>query len=75
MATKFELAQYLVNIHTLMQAQTASVHSIPSTTLADDYNRTWDILKDTITKENEDETRNRNNDPKRDKAGTDSASD
>lgn len=58
--TKYELAGYLVNLHTLMDAQQATGAN-PSTLLADDYRKHWDLLKSTITKENEDETRNRNN--------------
>jgi hypothetical protein len=50
---KAALAQYLVNLHTLMDAQSHVGGSIPSTTLADEYNRTWDSLKETIKKEND----------------------
>lgn len=57
--TKCELAAYLVNLHTLMDAQRATGAN-PSTLLADDYRKHWDLLKTTITKENEDEARNRN---------------
>jgi hypothetical protein len=35
-----ELAQYLVNLHTLMAAQT-----VTSSWLADEYQRVWDELK------------------------------
>lgn len=56
---KGEIAQYLVNLHTLMNAQQATGAN-PSTLLADDYRKNWDLLKSTITKENENEARNRN---------------
>lgn len=57
---KQDLAQYLVNLHTLMDAQKA-IGANPSTIFADEYQKVWDLLKSTITKENEDEARNRNN--------------
>lgn len=57
---KGELAEYLVNLHTLMDAQRAT-GSNPSTIFADEYQKHWDLLKYIITKENEDETKNRNN--------------
>lgn len=57
---KSELAGYLINLHNLMDAQQATGLN-PSTLLADEYRKHWDILKSTITKENEDEARNRNN--------------
>lgn len=47
---KQDLAMYLVNLHTLLQAQTASVHN-PSNTLANEYNLHWEILKETIDNE------------------------
>lgn len=49
--TKVELASYLVSLHTLLEAQSKGQHSIPSTTLADEYNRTWDQLKQEIANE------------------------
>lgn len=55
---KLELSAYLVNLHTLMQAQTASV-SMASQTLAAEYDKHWGLLKDAIAKENEDEARKR----------------
>lgn len=60
MPTKFELAEYLVNLHNLLTAQDQAGGLTKSTTLLDEYNTNWDLLKETITKENEDETRNRN---------------
>lgn len=44
---KAELAQYLVNLHILLQAQTANVHPA-SKTLADEYDRVWLQLKEAI---------------------------
>lgn len=52
--TKAELAEYLVNIKTLMEAQQAGPHSIPSTVLAAEYNRGWGQLKEFINKEQDD---------------------
>lgn len=57
--TKYEIASYLVSLHTLLEAQSKGAHSIPSTTLAAEYERNWSLLKDIITKENDDETRKR----------------
>lgn len=47
---KQDLAMYLVNLHTLMQAQTSNV-SLASTTLTEEYNRCWDQLKEVIKNE------------------------
>lgn len=47
---KYELAQYLVNLHTLLQAQTSSVHNA-SATLVAEYERCWDQLKENINDE------------------------
>lgn len=47
---KVELADYLVNLHTLMQAQTSNV-SNASATLAEEYERCWGQLKETIQDE------------------------
>lgn len=49
---KAEIASYLVSLHTLMEAQSKGSHSIPSIVLADEYEKHWALLKDTITKEN-----------------------
>lgn len=54
---KAEIAQYLVNLNTLLSAQTATGTAIPSTVLAAEYNKHWTMLKDSITMENDDETR------------------
>lgn len=76
--TKFEIAGYLVNLHTLLEAQSKGVVSIPSTVLADEYNKHWDLLKATITKENDNESKVNRNDsyldegranPSRDQSG------
>lgn len=55
---KGELASYLVSLHTLLEAQSKGVHSIPSAVLAAEYNRSWDQLKELVNKEQENETRN-----------------
>lgn len=54
--TKSEIASYLVSLHTLLDAQTKGIHP-PSTSLAVEYEKHWALLKETIQKENEDETR------------------
>lgn len=59
MASKYEVAGYLVALHTLIEAQFKSSHSIPSRVLADEYEREWTNLKSIITQEQENETRNR----------------
>jgi hypothetical protein len=56
MPTKFELAEYLVNLNTLLEAQ-ASTGITKSSVIAEEYDRVWDELKSTITKEQTDETR------------------
>lgn len=48
---KSELASYLVSLHTLMEAQSKAAGSIPSTTLAAEYERCWKQLKEKITDE------------------------
>lgn len=53
MPDKFQIASYLVNLHTLLEAQSKGVVSIPSTTLGDEYEKYWSQLKSIITKENE----------------------
>lgn len=60
MSSKFELAEYLINLHNLLQAQEAVGAVQKSTTLADEYEKNWSLLKSIITKENEDEARRRN---------------
>lgn len=54
---KQDLAQYLVNLHTLMTAQSQGQHSMVSNTLAQEYERVWGELKETIKKEQENEAR------------------
>lgn len=68
--TKLEIASYLCNLLTLMEAQdTSGVHN-RSAVLADEYNKHWALLKSTIQKENDDEARRSNKLPIRvDKAG------
>lgn len=51
---KSELASYLVSLHTLIEAQMKSAHSIVSPTLGQEYERCWVQLKEAI----QDETRN-----------------
>lgn len=53
---KADLANYLVNLHFLMDAQRANGQDV-STTIGDEYRRGWETLKQTITKEQSDETR------------------
>lgn len=53
---KTELAGYLINLHSLMEAQKGS-NAMSSTVLADEYEKHWNLLKAVITKENERETR------------------
>lgn len=55
---KAELATYLVNLHTLMQAQTASSHALASSVLAKEYEKHWGLLKETITNEEKDDEGN-----------------
>jgi hypothetical protein len=52
---KADLASYLVSLHTLLDAQSKGAHAIPSTTLAEEYNRTWGQLKELIAKERNNE--------------------
>lgn len=56
MPSKYELAMYLVNLHTLMEAQ-AITGGLKSSTIAEEYDRSWALLKDTINKETANETR------------------
>lgn len=59
MGSKYELAQYLTNLHTLLSAQDQAGGLSKSQVLLDEYNRSWGQLKDAIAKENENETRKR----------------
>lgn len=52
---KHEIAGYLSSLHSLLMAQTMGQHSLPNTVLATEYEKYWDLLKDAIEKENEDE--------------------
>lgn len=54
---KFELAAYLVNLHTLMDAQFANPVADVSQTLAAEYEKHWGLLKEAIAKENGHEAR------------------
>ena len=50
---KEDIAMYLVNLCTLMQAQQANA-IIPSATLAKEYEKQWGLLKEAINKESDD---------------------
>lgn len=54
---KDEIASYLVNLHTLMDAQFANPIADVSQTLAAEYTKHWGLLKEAIAKENENEAR------------------
>lgn len=49
--TKVELAQYLVNLHTLLDAQSKGATAIPSTVLSEEYERNWSLLKQEIDRD------------------------
>lgn len=70
MPTKYEIAEYLVNLHTLLDAQQRTV-TLPSTTIAEEYNRQWAVLKDLINQEQSNETRSVDQPPGRSEAGAD----
>lgn len=53
--TKSELASYLVSLHTLLEAQSKGMTSVPSTTLAAEYEKHWALLKQAIEEEKDDE--------------------
>lgn len=56
---KQETVSYLTGLLTLMEAQdTSGVHN-RSQALGDEYNKHWDLLKDLIRKDNENEARKR----------------
>jgi len=67
---KAELASYLLSIHGLIEAQTKGSHSVASSVLGNEYEKHWELLKDAIRKDNEDEARNREQQPKRDESRT-----
>lgn len=71
MASKYDIAQYLVNLHSLLQAQDQVGGVLKSTTLVNEYNSQWDVLKEAINKENDDEARNSEQQSGRSEAGTD----
>lgn len=53
---KAEIAFYLVNLHTLMEAQD-DVGLNKSALLADEYNKHWGLLRTAIEKDNHDESK------------------
>lgn len=55
--TKAEIASYLVNLHTLLEAQTKGQRSIATPALGEEYEKHWELLKEAIAKEKEDEAR------------------
>lgn len=52
---KVEIAGYLVNLHTLLEAQSKGQTSVPSSVLAAEYEKHWGLLKEAIAKENADD--------------------
>lgn len=54
---KYQTAEYLANLHTLLTAQESAGGTEKSRTLSAEYDKHWGILKDQINKENEHETR------------------
>lgn len=54
--SKAELAQYLVNLNTLLAAQSSAAHSVPSAVLSAEYDRNWALLKQEIENEERNET-------------------
>lgn len=77
MAIKHEIAEYLVHLHTLMEAQD-STGLLKSNLLADEYNKHWALLRTEIEKENDNEPKEYRNDrdlhegrayPSRDQSG------
>lgn len=52
--SKAELAQYLVNLNTLLAAQSSAAHSVPSAVLSAEYDRNWALLKQEIEKDERD---------------------
>ncbi len=67
--TKAEIASYLVSLHTLLEAQSKGVQSVPSVKLADEYEKHWGLLKKAI-EESADEARPSDKRPERlDEAG------
>lgn len=64
---KYDLAQYLVNLQTLLESQERTGLE-KSTSIAEEYNSSWGKLKDAIKQEKEDETRFRDESRGRPKA-------
>lgn len=56
-AEKAEITSYLVGLHTLLEAQSKGVTSVPSAILAKEYEKHWGLLKEMIAKEKDDESR------------------
>jgi hypothetical protein len=54
---KADIASYLVSLHTLLEAQSKGQTSIPSRTLAEEYERQWGKLKRCIEEEQANERR------------------
>lgn len=71
---KAETAEYLVNLHTLMDAQEATGGGSKSKVLLQEYHREWESLKNLINEE-QDETRNSQLKLGLAETGTDSKSD
>jgi len=64
---KYALAQYLVNLHTLLSAQASGAHSVPSAVLSEEYNKSWALLKEKL----QDETRTEHKQSGRPETGAD----
>ena len=47
--TRAEMAEYLVNLHTLLQAQESAGGIKKSQALLDEYNTVWDAFKTELT--------------------------
>lgn len=56
MATKYELANYLSSLHSLMEGQDKN-GLLKSTLLGDEYTKHWGLLKQAITEDNEHDAR------------------
>lgn len=68
---KADTASYLVSLHTLIEAQSKGAYSLASKWLGEEYTKHWGILRDTITKEHEDDARKSSDDNREPKDGTD----
>lgn len=69
--TKLESAGYLYTLHSLMQAQSSGPNGTVSPWLAREYEREWDVFKELVRKDQENEARNRELSPRRTETGTD----